>query len=102
MIKVSYESDKERYSYLKVEGHAEFADAGQDLICAAVSSIIYGLMNALDEYEEEVEIRDNEDDIEIRISGDHQTVQDYLRLVMIQLKTIEYSYGDFIKIKERK
>ncbi len=102
MIKVSYQSDQECYSYLKVEGHAEFADEGQDLICAAVSSIIYGLMNALDEYEEEVEIHDNEDDIEIRISGDHQTVQDYLRLVMIQLKTIEYSYGDFIKIKERK
>ena len=102
MIKVSYELDKDRYSYLKVEGHAEFADAGQDLICAAVSSITYGLMNALDELAEEVEIRDNEDDIEIRILSDHQTVQDYLRLVMIQLKTIEYSYGDFIKIKERK
>ncbi len=102
MIKVSYESDKERYSYLKVEGHAEFADAGQDLICAAVSSIVYGLMNALDGFGEEVEIHDNEDDIEIRILSDDQTVQNYIDLVLIQLKTIEYSYGDFIKIKERK
>ena len=102
MIKVSYQSDENKYSYLKVTGHAEFADEGQDLICAAVSSIFYGLMNALDEMPNDAEVHDNPDDIEIRILSDDQTVQDYINLVLIQLKTIEYSYGDFISIKERK
>ena len=102
MIKVSYQLDENKYSYLKVTGHAEFADEGQDLICAAVSSIFYGLMNALDEMPEDAEVHDNPDDIEIRILSDDQTVQNYINLVLIQLKTIEYSYGDFITIKERK
>ena len=102
MIKVSYQLDENRYSYLKVTGHAEFADEGQDLICAAVSSIFYGLMNALDGMPENAEVHDNPDDIEIKTLDNNQTVQNYIDLVLIQLKTIEYSYGDFITIKERK
>ncbi len=103
MIRVTYGlDDKGDYSYLKVTGHAEFADEGKDLICASVSSIFYGLMNALDEMEGDAKVHDNRDDIEIMVLRDNQTVQDYIRLVMYQLKTIEESYGRFIKIKERK
>ena len=102
MIEVNYSLRQEKYSLISVKGHAGFGDPGKDLICSAVSSIFYGLMNALDEIEVGSEIYDNEEVIEIRILNDDEIIQNYIHLVLIQLKTIEYSYGDYIKIRERK
>ena len=57
MIKVKYELIGDRYHLLDVSGHANYAKSGQDLFCSAVSSIMFGLMNALDELKEDVEIK---------------------------------------------
>ena len=103
MVRVTYGlDDSGNYSYLKVSGHADFAEKGKDLICASVSSIFYGLMNALEGMEEDAEINDSGKEIEILIKSGRQTVQNYIELVLMQLKTIEFSYGEFIRIKERK
>ena len=103
MINITYKLDNGTYTYLKVTGHAQFEDVGKDLICASVSSIFYGLMNALDEIKDGVTIHDNEDQgIEIIIDTDNEKVQNYIELVLTQLKTIEFSYKEFIRIKERK
>ena len=103
MINITYKLDNNNYTYLKVSGHAQYEDVGKDLICASVSSIIYGLMNALDEIDKDVQIHDLENqDVEIIINTDDQKVQNYIELVLMQFKTIEFSYKEFIRIKERK
>ena len=45
MILVKYGFEEGHYSYLNVKGHAMSDDFGKDLICAGVSSIMFGLMN---------------------------------------------------------
>ena len=43
-------------------------------------------------------------DLDILIEGitdDSRQVQNYFELVIIQLKTIEESYGDFIKVERK-
>ena len=101
MIKVIYELKEDNYTYLKVSGHANFEDSGKDLICAGVSSIMFGLLNALDSLNENVEIKQLTNKIEVINHCNSSKVQDYFELVMMQLKTIEESYGDFIRVERK-
>lgn len=102
MIKAVYEvNDKDQYISLTVKGHALQNEYGKDLICASVSSILFGFMNALDALDEEVEIKQLTNKIEVVNKSDSKVIQDYFELVIMQLKTIEESYGDFIKVERK-
>ena len=101
MIKVIYEVKDSQYLSLDVSGHAEYDESGKDLICASVSSIVFGFMNAIDALDEDVEIKQLTNTITIINHSNSNNVQDYLELTMMQLKTIEESYGDFIKVERK-
>ena len=101
MISAKYEVKDNQYLSLEVSGHAEYDESGKDLICASVSSIMFGLMNALDALHEDVEIKQLTNTITIINHSNSNNVQDYLELTMMQLKTIEESYGDFIKVERK-
>ena len=101
MIKVIYDIDGDRYTSLEVRGHANFDEYGKDLICASVSSIMFGFMNALDALDEEIQIQQLTNQITVINHSSSNKVQDYFELVMMQLKTIEESYGDFIKVERK-
>ena len=102
MINAIYEIKADKYYAINVSGHALSAEYGKDLICASVSSIMFGLMNALDNLDDElIYIKQSENEIEIICESDNEIIQDYFELVIIQLKTIEESYGDFIKVERK-
>lgn len=101
MIRAVFEAKDDRYLSLDVRGHALSDDYGKDLICASVSSIMFGFMNALDALEEEVDIRQTDDTITVVNRSESETVQNYFELVIMQLKTIEASYGNFIRVERK-
>lgn len=100
MIKVKYSLVDDRYEQLDIKGHSGSADSGEDLICAATSSIMFGLMNALDQYED-VDIDESNNHIIITNNSSLDKVNNYIELALIQLKTIEESYSKFIKIERK-
>ena len=101
MIKVIYEVKEDLYTYIEVKGHAKSADYGKDLICASVSTIMFGFMNALDVLDEDVEIKQLTNKIVVENHSKSEMIQDYFELVMTQLKTLEVSYGSFIKVERK-
>ena len=101
MIKVLYEVRDGRYVSLSVSGHADYGEYGKDLICASVSSVMFGFLNALDALEEDVRIEQKKNKIIVTDHSSSEVVQDYFELVMTQMKTIEVSYGDFIKVERK-
>ena len=42
---VIYQNEKEECTGFQTEGHAEYADPGQDIVCAAASVLIINTMN---------------------------------------------------------
>lgn len=97
MIQVNVISHDGKSYGLEVKGHAGFAESGQDLICAGVSSIVTGGFNAF-----------NKDDIEsITLESGYAKVilkeqsesLKVLDVIIIQLQTIQESYPKYIKIK---
>ena len=101
MIKAIFQADEDRYISLDVSGHAEYGEYGKDLICASVSSIMFGFMNAIDGLEEDVKITQSENRITVVDHSGSEKVNDYFELVIMQLKTIEASYADFIKVERK-
>ena len=101
MIKVVYSMVDDHYTYLSVKGHADSNEYGKDLICASVSSIMFGLMNALDSAKLDVQIKELTNHIEIINDSKSELIDNYFELVLIQLKTIEESYGEFIKVERK-
>ena len=47
MIKIEYDSKKYE---LSIEGHAEYAEKGNDIVCAAVSTLFFTLGESLTQY----------------------------------------------------
>ena len=58
-------------------------------------------MNALDVLDEDVEIKQLTNKIVIKNHSKSEMIQDYFELVMMQLKTLEETYGDFIKVERK-
>lgn len=99
MINVRVETQEDKITTMVVNGHANHDEYGQDVVCAGVSAIMFGLCNALDEYHtnSKFEVSDNEFNIQSDLSQESETI---LRTGLIQLKTIEESYPKNIKIKQ--
>lgn len=54
MIHVTiYQDSKNRYIGFEAEGHAGYADAGDDIVCAAASVLMINTVNALEAFTED-------------------------------------------------
>ena len=100
MIKVTVTHRSSSIDSITIKGHAGFAEEGRDLICAAISAIGYGLMNAIDEMEpESCDIIDEENKIIINVNHDSVKLQNILSTALIMIKTVEEGYPRFVSIK---
>ena len=96
MIKVDLIYNADLICGFTMKGHANTAEYGNDLVCAAVSAIVTGGFNAF-----------NDDDVsEIALDEGYAKVivktengYSILNTIIVQLKTIEEAYPKNIKIK---
>lgn len=103
MINVCIKREKSHISHISISGHALFAEHGKDIVCAGVSSIIIGGINAIHElgYIELIEYDVKEGEIDVKIKDCFKyELQVILETLCIQLKTIEESYSNYIIIQE--
>ena len=83
----------------EISGHSGSADKGEDLICAAVSAIVFGTCNALDELgsEADIEVSSNL----VKITGrDDPLTQTILNTMDIQLRTVQEGRETFVSIRK--
>jgi Predicted ribosomal protein len=103
MVKVSFLKKENKINQVIIKGHANFDVLGQDLVCAAVSSIAVGGINAIGEYfgrnSDKFKYDMNDGYINLEIYDINQNdIQVILETLYFQLKTIEESYSKYIKI----
>ncbi|MBR0138423.1 MAG: ribosomal-processing cysteine protease Prp [Erysipelotrichaceae bacterium] len=100
MIRISVEKRQDSITAMEVKGHADFADFGNDVVCAAISSITYGLMNAVDEMSEaSCTITDKPAHKSIEVIHDSEKLQNILQTGLIMMKTVAEVYPKNVKIK---
>ena len=99
MISVNVTFIGKEIESLKVSGHANFADYGKDIVCAGVSAVVTGGINALEEEIKNIEITSQDNVLGVKVINNNEKIQVILNTILIQLKTIEASYKKYIKIK---
>ncbi len=102
MIRISIKRQNNEVSHLKATGHAMYDEYGRDLVCAAVSAILVGGINAVNEagYIDQCEFKCEEGFVEIFTLGHCHDMQVILETMIVQLKTIAESYSNYISIME--
>ena len=100
MIKVVIKIDEssQKITSIEVKGHSNKDTYGKDLVCAAVSAVITGGMNALNNKEFTLVLEEGYSLIEShQIPNDTDAV--VLRTIQIQLQTISEADPKFVKIE---
>ena len=83
---------------LTVSGHANYDKYGKDIVCAGVSAVVTGGINALENQVENIEIISKENELGVKVINSNEYIQIVLKTILIQLETIEVSYKKYIKI----
>ena len=100
MIKVNIEKNDTKIVSLEVSGHSNYDEKGKDIVCAGVSAIIVGGINALlNENKAIIDYKCKEGYAYIFVKDiDNDNINKILDVITTQLYTIEESYPKFIKI----
>lgn len=96
MIRVRTAKERGVYKSFTIEGHAGYAQAGEDIVCAAVSALVINAINSIETFTEDAFLCDCQDGM-IRgweftgeVSEETALLMDSL---MLGLSGIQKSYG---------
>ncbi len=103
MITANFNYMNNHVTSFEISGHAYAGEPGEDLVCAAVSAVSFGLTNSiinLDESELEITMEDGYLNVEnIPTTRDAQVL---IEGMMTSLKTIEETNFQYITVIENK
>ena len=100
MIKIVIKRDvsSQKIISIEVKGHANSAEYGKDLVCAAVSTVMTGGMNALKDKEYDFKLEEGHIYVKaLDIPSDYDSV--VLKTMEVQLMTIEESNHKYVLIE---
>lgn len=101
MIKAVFQKQNGKICSCSIKGHADYADMGQDIVCAAVSSAVQLTANLITEsFQEQADVSANDNIIRIYL-GQAQTGNGAVILegLFVHLQCISEDYPDSIKIQ---
>lgn len=102
MIRITITQKNNKIDSLEIKGHANFAEYGKDLVCAGVSAISVGGLNALATLNDKnIELKMSDGYILIRNTSQNAEAQTILNTIIIQLQTVKEIQKDYIKIIEQ-
>ena len=106
MTKCEFFSEGERITGFSVSGHSGYAEAGADIVCAAISAAV-SLAEATinDVCGAKAKVRVKEDDARITLTlpavcEEEDTVQAVLAGLMVYLIDLRDQYSDYIEVLE--
>jgi len=109
MIRVTvYQNDAGQYCGFRMEGHAEFAAYGKDIVCAGVSVLVINTINSIEALTDEVfenAIHQEKDVVSFGIVSDtvSEKAELLLQSLVLGLSSLADEYGKkYIRLKFRK
>ncbi|HJV44299.1 MAG TPA: ribosomal-processing cysteine protease Prp [Bacillota bacterium] len=93
---------------ITIDGHAGFDDPGKDIVCAAVSGISFGMLNAVDRLlGVELPVQQGDSgflhwELPELESEKHQRIQLLMDAMVASLRSVAIEYGKFVKVHDTK
>ena len=103
MLEVTfYRDEHERWRGMSAYGHVDFAEHGQDIVCAAVSGIVQAARAGLEHYAGgELTLHQNEGEFDLQISArgrDAESVQAIITTAELALSQLAGSYPEHVSV----
>ena len=98
--------DDERITGFSVSGHSGYAEAGSDIVCAAVSAVVTMAEATINEVcgaKAKVRVKDEDARVTLMLPtscDEEETVQAVLAGMMITLCSLRDDYPDYIEVLE--
>ena len=95
-----------RITGFSVSGHSGYAEAGQDIVCAAISAVVTMAEATINDVcGAKAKVRVKEEDARITLllpnaCDEEETVQAVLAGMMVTLIALQEDYSDFIEVLE--
>ena len=106
MTKCEFRMENERIAGFSVSGHSGYAEAGQDIVCAAVSAVV-GMAEATinDVCGAKAKVRVKEEDARVTLTlpavcDEEESVQAVLAGLLLYLCNLRDEYPDYIEVLE--
>ena len=102
MIQIEVKRHKDTILAMQIKNHAGYDEKGKDLVCAGVSCIAIGALNAIDQNGDVCDLIMKEAyvSIDVKLPEDHDT-QVMLEMLRIQLITMQEAYPSYIQYCEQ-
>ena len=98
--------ENERITGFSVSGHSGYAEAGQDIVCAAISAVVTmaeATINDVCGAKAKVRVKDEQARITLTLPvscDEEETVQAVLAGMMVTLIGLQEDYPDYIEVLE--
>ena len=88
---------------IKVSGHANYAEYGQDIVCASVSTAVYMSINQIEVFDKFDCIKTivKEGNACIEVVREDEIVKKVISNLIFTLRDLELQYPKYIKINEK-
>ncbi len=102
MIQIDVKRHNDAILAMSIKHHAGYDEKGKDLVCAGVSSIAIGALNAIDQSGDvcDLVMKEAYISIDVKKQKDHDT-QVMLEMLRIQLITMQEAYPNYIQYCEQ-
>ena len=106
MTKCEFFTEGDRITGFTVSGHSGYAEAGQDIVCAAISAVVTmaeATINDVCGAKAKVRVKDEDARITLTLPAscdEEETVQAVLAGMMVTLCNLRDEYPDYIEVLE--
>ncbi|MBR3973455.1 MAG: ribosomal-processing cysteine protease Prp [Oscillospiraceae bacterium] len=106
MTRCEFFLEGERITGFSVSGHSGYAEAGSDIVCAAISAVVTMAEATINEVcgaKAKVRVKDEQARITLTLPAscdEEDTVQAVLAGMMVTLISLQEDYPDFIEVLE--
>ena len=106
MTRCEFFTEDDRITGFSISGHSGYAEAGQDIVCAAISAVVTLVEATINDVcGAKAKVRVKEEDARISLTlpsscDEEETVQAVLSGLMLTLISLREDYPDYIEVLE--
>ncbi|MGL4589575.1 MAG: ribosomal-processing cysteine protease Prp [Mycoplasmatales bacterium] len=100
MIKCQIKKDEKRVLEIVVSGHADYAEHGSDIVCAAVSALVITIGNQIFLNKNGGTFKVSENQMKLRVPLTNEIDNMLMETLYNGLVSIETEYKQYIRIEE--
>ena len=102
MTKITIYRTSDTYTGFRIEGHAGYADAGEDIVCAGISVLAINFINSVETFTDDKFIVDSDENgglIDFRFSAvSSKKSQLLIKSLVLGLRDLQRENKDFISL----